>query len=421
MRELIRDERGVTFSTMRISAPRGGWVSITRAGTGACFAALLLSSCGSSMERPRESLDTELDRRALEALPCASWTDRDGDSVSGIVRHDRERASPGLNLYASLARTSAILMDMDGTVVHRWSRASGKEWGHVELLPNRELLVLNEVPFKLLRLDWDSSVIWENDEQVHHDLDISDNGDIYVLTGSKKHIDFGGGELPIYDHAFAIPDSAGQLKRRISFSSVLAGVIDEPSLREFVAPGEKVGERYRLVGKFVDLFHVNTLAIVPRTFSESFQKGFVLFAARNLNLIGVVDVDSETLVWSWGTDELDWPHQPTLLESGNLLIFDNGFHRGYSRIVEVVPSSGDIVWEYKGDPPKSFRSITMGGVQGLPNGNVLVTESLRGHAFEITRDGEIVWEFFNPDVDVEKDKRATLYRVERVPLDYLER
>jgi outer membrane protein assembly factor BamB len=204
-------------------------------------------------------------------------------------------------------------------------------------------------------------------------------------------------------------------------SSVLRELIDEPSLREFVATGEKIGERYRLAGDFVDLFHVNTLAIVPRTFSDTFQKGFVLFAARNLNLIGVIDPERESLVWSWGTDELDWPHQPTLLDNGNLLVFDNGFHRSYSRIVELEPSSGDIVWEYQGDPPSSFSSKIMGGVQGLPNGNVLVTESLRGHAFEITRSGELVWEFFNPDVDADKDKRATLYRVQRLPLDYLDR
>ena len=405
---------------MEISVPVGRCAPITGTGVLACFAALLLTACGSSVESAHETLDSDV-RRALEALPYASWTDRGADTVSGVVHHDRDRASPGLNLFASLARTSATLMDMDGTVVHRWSRASGKEWGHVELLPERGLLVLSEFPFALLRLDRHSSVVWKSDEHVHHDVDISENGDIYVLTASTEHVDFGGGPLPIRDHAFTILDAAGRLKRRIPFSSVLGSVIDEPSLRKFVATGEKIGERYRLTGNFVDLFHANTLAIVPRTFSETFRKGFILFAARNLNLIGVADLESETLVWSWGTDELDWPHQPTLLESGNLLIFDNGFHRGYSRIVEVEPSSGDIVWEYKGDPPKSFRSKIMGGVQGLPNGNVLVTESLRGHAFEITRDGEVVWEFFNPDVNVEKDKRATLYRVERVSLDYLER
>ena len=34
--------------------------------------------------------------------------------------------------------------------------------------------------------------------------------------------------------------------------------------------------------------------------------------------------------------------------------------------------------------------------QQLPNGNVLITESDRGRLLEVTRAGEIVWEYWNP-------------------------
>jgi hypothetical protein len=33
----------------------------------------------------------------------------------------------------------------------------------------------------------------------------------------------------------------------------------------------------------------------------------------------------------------------------------------------------------------------------LPNGNTLIVESDAGRAFEVTAEGEIVWEFLNPD------------------------
>jgi hypothetical protein len=56
----------------------------------------------------------------------------------------------------------------------------------------------------------------------------------------------------------------------------------------------------------------------------------------------------------------------------------------------------------------------MGGIEALPNGNVLITESERGRAFEITRDGDIVWEFYNPDIDESKRQRAAIYRVARI-------
>ena len=39
----------------------------------------------------------------------------------------------------------------------------------------------------------------------------------------------------------------------------------------------------------------------------------------------------------WGGDELDWPHMPTMLENGNIMVFDNGSHRGWSRVIEVEP------------------------------------------------------------------------------------
>src|SRR6059036_3002382 len=35
-------------------------------------------------------------------------------------------------------------------------------------------------------------------------------------------------------------------------------------------------------------------------------------------------------------------------------------------------------------------------IQRLPNGNTLITESSFGRLFEVTREGEIVWEYVSP-------------------------
>ena len=37
-----------------------------------------------------------------------------------------------------------------------------------------------------------------------------------------------------------------------------------------------------------------------------------------------------------------------------------------------------------------------GYAQRLPNGNTLITESSFGRFFEVTKEGEIVWEYVNP-------------------------
>lgn len=102
-----------------------------------------------------------------------------------------------------------------------------------------------------------------------------------------------------------------------------------------------------------------------------------------------------------------------MLPNGNLLIFDNGRRRGWSRILEVEPATGTIAWNYRGEPPQSFSSPVRGSVQALSNGNLLVTESARGRVFEVTRGGTMVWTFLNPEF--QKASRRQIYRMQRVP------
>jgi outer membrane protein assembly factor BamB len=108
-----------------------------------------------------------------------------------------------------------------------------------------------------------------------------------------------------------------------------------------------------------------------------------------------------------------------VLENGNVLIFDNGVRRQWSRVVEVDPRSGRIVWEYRAPEATAFFTRSRGGAQRLPNGNTLITESNRGHAFEVTAGGEIVWDFFVPLLD-EKGHRATLVRLYRYESAFVE-
>ena len=50
--------------------------------------------------------------------------------------------------------------------------------------------------------------------------------------------------------------------------------------------------------------------------------------------------------------------------------------------------------------------------QWLPNGNLLITESMRGRAFEIDQHGEIVWDYFNI---IEEELTGIVEEVQRVP------
>jgi len=102
-----------------------------------------------------------------------------------------------------------------------------------------------------------------------------------------------------------------------------------------------------------------------------------------------------------GSPTLAGQHAPTLLENGNILIFDNGVHclddpLPFSRVIEINPATNKIEWTYQDRPVSNFFTPRMGNAQRLPNGNTLINEASFGRVFEVTEDGEIVWEYVNP-------------------------
>jgi len=58
--------------------------------------------------------------------------------------------------------------------------------------------------------------------------------------------------------------------------------------------------------------------------------------------------------------------------------------------------SKQIVWLYGSKSNQGFFSHIGGGCQRLPNGNTLICSDTEGHLFEVTKEGELVWEYINP-------------------------
>jgi hypothetical protein len=172
---------------------------------------------------------------------------------------------------------------------------------------------------------------------------------------------------------------------------------------------------------------MNTVSLIPATPLEErdrrFQEGNLLVCFRNVDQIAVLEKDSYRVLWAWGEGELEWPHHPTMLPNGHILIFDNGVKRKYSRVVELDPIAESIVWEYVAEPPEDFYSFAGGSAQRLPNGNTLICESDNGHIFEVTREGEVVWTWLNPATrQWRRDgHRESVYRMLRLPSSAVDR
>ena len=146
------------------------------------------------------------------------------------------------------------------------------------------------------------------------------------------------------------------------------------------------------------------------------DRGDIVFSARTNDRIGVIDGTSGELTFKF-TDTIG-QHHTTWVGDGLIQAFDNGAVA--SRIVEIDTNKGEIVWEYMGRPSHQFFSNYISGVDRLWTGSVLVCEGSSGRVFEVTRAGDVVWEWINPFVNFRKngDPAVGLYRAHRYRDDH---
>jgi hypothetical protein len=370
--------------------------------------------------------DNSIDKsRSLQTLPYVSWVPA-GESIDkiGVTQYDPNLAFEGINLYPSKQLQEAYLIDMQGDVLHKWAKSveGDRGWRHVEMCKNKDLLVVT-VDGTLMRLDWDSNVQWKERIGAHHDVRVDEAGDIYVLTRGKDVVFWYGMPLPIYNDYIVILSSDGRTKGTVSGFDLVEKQVPSGRVAEVYKGLLKVYKPATIVkilrleedifGCF-DILHGNNIEILNRNIKGFCSKGDWLISMREIDLIGVVDAGKKKLIWSWGPGELSKQHNPTLMDNGNVLVFNNAPFRGFSSVIELNPLTREIVWEYRSQPPEEFFTDTRGANQELPNGNILVTESKKGRVFEINRQGRVVWEFYNPHIKKEEKQRETIYRMTRL-------
>lgn len=364
--------------------------------------------------------DTEL----LQQLGYVDWHAAIDPDDRGVTRHLVGRASPGYDLYTNLV-DEVRLEDLDGRLVHLWRLPGKADCEHAELLPDGLLAVVC-VNDGIFVLDWDSSVRWHFDAPVHHDLAPLANGGFVVLVRGEER--FYRGRFVAFDDVVELA-ADGRILRSWSTWDALPGLrafipasgLDAwPDLAEWV---ESAGTLLRGDDSaFHEYFHSNAIELVPENslgrHDPRFAPGGWLVSLRNANTLVILDRTDLSVVWHWGNGVLDMQHTPTVLDDGHVLVFDNGTERGFSRVLEVDPEDGEIVWRWQADPPEALLSKWQGSSQRLPNGDTLICESTAGHVVEVAPSGEIVWEFWNPEI-VDGQRRG-IYRMQRLPTRFVE-
>lgn len=344
--------------------------------------------------------------KLLTALPYVSGTfDPNSDLAGTLVTNPK--AFDGLNFYASGNEDRAFLMEMDGTVVHEWIFPSFR-WQHVELLPDGDVIAVQ--PGKqMVRVNKDSDLLWSYAADFHHSVWVYE-GDIYALTSEPRLIPDLHPTVNIQDDLLIILSADGELKEEISLTDVVktspyAYLLPSASHMDFT---EKI-QREGAVN--LDMLHVNSVEVFDGRLadkSDLYAKGNILTSAKHIYSIFILDGETREILWLWGPNNLILQHHPVLLDNGNILVFSNG--NEHSKIIELNPLDREVVWSY--EDPAHFFTRTRGSNQRLPNGNTLITESDSGYVFEVTMDGEIVWEYANPHIDTE-GVRSVIWRMKR--------
>jgi len=348
---------------------------------------------------PAAGRASDSDAAALQNLPYILHARDSRSDLRGVLVDRKDRASPGVNFFFpwSLKRSGrAYLIDEAGNVLWRWSlrpfleREAGNPWvGHFELLPDGALIAVLENR-SIVKLDRDSRVLWETRLRAHHDAWVDPGGDLYVCARFDRLVPEIHPALPIHSDAVVVLSPDGVVKRTIFVVDLL-----RRSGYSWLLPRLQGAEIPPSV-RALDVFHLNHVEVFDGSLarlSPMFARGNLLISIRNLNVIAIVDRRSEKIVWLWGPGNLTYQHDPRLLPDGRILVFDNGTER--SQVLEIDPLRLQVTWRYA--PPSGFFSRIVGAAQRLPNGNTLITESMKGYAFEVAPSGETVWQYANPE------------------------
>lgn len=415
---------------------------------------------------------------------------------TGVTYHEPESAHASYILFTG-ADSITRLIDLDGEVRHEWPFAgvpprildparTGGRLGDVGVQlslsgdPRGGIYANGTVG----QLTWDGETVWEWGAQApggaarqNHDWELLANGNRLLLVTIPRVVPQLGpavvGDQGLYEVA---PDGsivwewrAGDHLDELGFSE--AGW---KALRETVArdPDDAWG--------YLEMNSATTLG--PNRWHRAdpdsvFHPDNILISFRKANVIAVIDKTTKSIVWKLGPyftaeagaqhqrinahkvprplDQISGQHNPHLIAdglpgAGNILVFDNQGGAGYppaplgiyagSRVLEIDPATEQIVWQYtaedSGLPSWTFHSSFVSNAQRLPNGNTLITEGMNGRLFQVTPQGDVVWEYVSPyeglgvagEPEVHEprvpgvDRLSTtplVYRAQAVPFDWV--
>ncbi len=321
----------------------------------------------------------------------------------GFRGYDPARSSRGFTLFtpAAVTNKTVYLIDWQGNVVHTWEMPYPP--GQYGYLTDRGTLFYNgKIPNSshvgqsvyrggaALEVDWKGRVLWEVRHPDHnHDGRRLRNGNVILIC------------------ARPLPDAiVPQVRGGRPGTEYDNGKMDAPYLVEMTTDGKIVWEWRSW--EHLDPIKDSITAVqddrdvwtVANAVYE-LPDGNIMVSFRDISTVVMINRQTGEIYWKLGAPPLSGQHAPYLLPNGHVLLFDNGPHRldntfPFSRVLEIDPVTKAIVWKYQEPVVSNFFSPRISNAQRLPNGNTVINEGWFGRFFEVTREGDVVWEYVNP-------------------------
>ena len=312
---------------------------------------------------------------------------------------------------------------------------------------------------RIEEFDWDGKLIWEftyssNQYLSHHDIAPLPNGNILMLVVEKKSLDecISAGFNPeqLRDGQL-YPDSIVEVQPTYPQGGKIVWQwhVWDHLIQDF----DRTKANYGDVAKHPELIDVDCNGRGISAFwnhmnsiSYNAKLDQILLSVRGCNEIWIIDHSTNQneakshsggrqgkggdLIYRWGNPaayklgnmqnkQLIQQHDAQWIPdgypgAGHITIFNNGYERGYSSIEEIIPpidASGHYLlevgkpygpekptWHYEAKKRTDFFSTEISGAHRLPNGNSLICAGVLGNLFEVTPQGETVWQYINPMV-----------------------
>lgn len=306
-----------------------------------------------------------------------------------------DKVTPGYTLIAGLSTDqdtspfTVTMFDEAGEQVHQWpidyadAEPDGKSplntmLHGMEVMPDGSLILTFDAGNAIARFDACGMPMWSTLGEYHHA--ISPDGQGNFLTWRANTI------ARIDAETGASTDVLGIEDDMIPAGEGQEGIF---GVRTFIAGGEGP------LSYESDPFHANDVeALTPEMVAAfpNFAAGDLLISLRELNMVAVVDPETGVAKWYQHGPWLK-QHDPDFQPDGTITVYDNHTGDGQtSRIVGVNPTTNETRVLFAGNEDVPFYSWQRGKHQVLPSGNLLITEAQHGRAFEITPEGDLVWD-----------------------------